>query len=251
MRERLLAKARELIADRLEQAQVRRGDGVVVRNLGDRNTISIEPELLGSPDTLARRRYYAGELVVVGNSVRVAPFVVPTYDACGFGSEGSQPVAEFDPDFPFMIPTIGGVPLDSVTPPTLATASSGVAYLRATYNWGQTPGTSEEDPAGIFYYLDNVQVVAYPIGTEPPYSVQTAYLDRTESGDESYVLSSSFSLAHHMIGWWEFGRRPMQGGFLDPVEFGVPLANSTTSVNMGRRINAPSPIAYVNVTTLL
>ena len=251
MRERLLAKARDLIATRLEQAQVRRGNGVVIRNLGDRNTISIEPEFAGSPDTLARRRHYAGELVIVGNNVRVAPFLVFTSDPCDPSLAPGQPVVEFDPDFPFMIPTISGTPLDAGTPPTLSTASSGVAYLRATYLWGQTPGTSEEDPAAIFYYLDNLQVVAYPIGTEPPYSVLTAYLDRAESGDESYVLSSSFSTTYTKIGWWELGGRPMQGGFLAPVEFGVPLEDSPTSVNLGRTIGALNPIAYINRTTLL
>lgn len=251
MRERLLAKARELIADRLEQAQVRRGDGVVVRNLGDRNTISVEPELLGSPDTLARKRYLAGELVIVGNNVRVAPLLVFTSDPCDPSLASGQPVATFDPDFPFIVPTISGTPLDASTPPTLSTASSGVAYLKATYVWGQTPGTSEEDPAEIFYYLDNVQVVSYPIGIEPPYSVQTAYLDRTESGDESYVLSFSFSTTYTKIGWWELGGRPMQNGLGGYVDFGVPLEDSPTSVNMGRTFGLVNPIAYINRTTLL
>ncbi len=255
MRERLLAKARELIADRLEQAQVRRGDGVVVRNLGDRNTISVEPELLGSPDTLARKRYLAGELVFSGNSVRVAPFVVPTYDPCDPSTfvDGAQPVTVFDPDFPFLVPTISGTPLDASSPPTLTSATTGVAWLKATYSWGQTTGVPPEPgeigPAEIYYFLDSVEIIPLALGTgssQPPYSVQTAYVERDESGAESYVLGFTSTTAHYILGWWELGRRPVQFEAGEQVEFGVPLEGSTLSINRGRQFPAPEPIAYIN-----
>lgn len=253
MRERLLAKARELIADRLEQAQVRRGDGVVVRNLGDRNTISIEPELLGSPDTLAGRRYYAGELVVVGNSVRVAPFVVQTYDPCDPSTfvDGAQPVFEYDLGFPFLVPTISGTRLDAVSPPTLSIASSGMAYIKATYTWGQTPGVgeigSESVSPSLHYYLDSVEIVAYPLGTEPPYSIQTGYLDTSTPETPTFVISHESTTVHQSIGWWEDGRRPMQYDLPKTfVNFSVSLESSTTSVNLTRDIAAPPPLAYIN-----
>lgn len=253
MRERLLAKARDLIATRLEQAQVRRGSGVVVRNLGDRNTISIEPELLGSPDTLARRRYYAGELVVVGNIIRVAPFVVPVYDPCDPSTfnDGAQPVFEFDPGFPFLIPTISSNPLDAISPPTLSTASSGVAYLKATYSWGQTPGVGEV-PSGsvspsLYYYLSSVEVVAYPLETEPPYSLQTGYLDTSTPETPTFVISQSETTVHRRLGWWENGRRPMQHDLPRTfVDFSVPFESSSVSVNLTKDIAAPSPLAYIN-----
>jgi hypothetical protein len=247
MRERLLAKARDLIAARLEQAQVRRGSGVVVRNLGDRNTISVEPELLGSPDTLARKRYLAGELVFRGNDVLVAPFLVRTSDPCDPSFASGQPVTDFDPSFPFRIPTVGGTPLDASTPPTLSAASSGVAYLKTTYLWGQTPGTSEEDPAQIYFYLTNAQVVSYPLAIDPPYSVLTAYLDNTDPEFPNYVLSGSVTTAHVMIGWWENGRRVTQYNLgTEHVDFGVSLESSPTSVNNSRVIGAVGPYAYIN-----
>jgi hypothetical protein len=255
MRERLLAKARDLIAARLEQAQVRRGNGVVVRNLGDRNTISVEPEFVGRSDTLARKQYRAGELVFNGSNVRVAPFVVPTYDPCDPSTfvDGAQPVLEFDPDFPFLIPTIGSTPLDASSPPTLTSVTTGAAWLKATYSWGQTTGVPPEPgeigPAEIYYFLDSVEVVPLPLGTggsQPPYSVQTAYIEQAESGAESYVLGLTVTTAHLLLGWWELGRRPVQFGAGGQVDFGVPLEDSTVSVNRGREISAPEPIAYIN-----
>jgi hypothetical protein len=255
MKERLLAKARDLIAARLEQAQVRRGNGVVIRN-SDRNTIEIDPDIQGGKPTLARREYRAGEIVTSGNGVKVAPFMIKVYYPCSpeFGTTG-YPAATGSPSFMFKIPTINGVRIDASTAPILSTANSGAVYLKTGFAWGGWTGPAFLYPAYFYYYLISSEIVTYPLGDDPlgadgPFDQLMAEI--ATPLDEDYISYSwAFQYAHTysmtLLGWWERGDGVFQSIAGDAnVNFGTRFTSSNTTPEDTRVIVPNPPTAYIS-----
>lgn len=247
-KESLLAKARQLIATRLEQAQVHRGNGVVIYN-SERSTISIDPTT-ESVDILGQRKYLAGEIVSSGTEVRIAPFVIGLYNPCEalppYGGPYYPYGGAINPSFPYLKPKIGGTNIDNDPAPVLSTASSGTAFIKATWDWGQWTNAGA---AKAYYYLSAVEVVTYPITEDAVAEAQRMY--ETEGPepnfDRSYVLQYASTDTFTLLGWWEDGGRPVQfssntgAGY---SQFASSLTDNSVDTNNNFRLSLRLPSAY-------
>jgi hypothetical protein len=79
---------------------------VVIYN-SDRNTIAIDPEVQGGNPVLEPRTYRAGEIVVRGSDVYVAPFLIKVHSPCFDPETGGYPTSVYNSSFPFKVPKIG------------------------------------------------------------------------------------------------------------------------------------------------
>lgn len=254
-KESLLTKARELIATRLEQSQVRRGAGVVIRN-SDRNTIAIDSEGQGGEPSLAPRKYRAGEIVVTGDGVKVAPFLIKVHFPCDDPLGTGYPTSTGASNFLFKVPRVGSTNIDAVSPPVLSTADSGAVYLTTKFAWGGWTGPFPLYESHYFYYLVSAEITTAPIGTDPSgfvydqLMVETGTIVTVDGFDytsKAWSFQYPNTYSNTLLGWWEKGGNVFQSlSGAGNVVFGVPFTAANTTEDDNRIIEPLPPTAYLN-----
>jgi hypothetical protein len=226
--QRLLKRARELIAERLAQAQLRVDTSVKAYHLTEKRLLELEPVKRGPRLEITAPGRLAGEIVVTSQGVSVVPFLVRVRSQCSEGA-GLRTSEGVNPDFPYSIPKVNGADINASTPPILSTQSSGIVWAKYNYVWSKWVytdpdfGETREIPFSSFL---GVEVVSSPLGdvSFPP-DLPPAYTETQDPETLDVTISitpaSGISSYYSIMGWWENGGGPVQFALGGNSRFGV------------------------------